>query len=204
MARLPTIILNCFKFTLCQGNFNQVACFSSLNPSLDTHMVTGLFLQLCHASGTLYHLILDLVFVPQNSNLFSKLILCHRFTRTNFVVSVFSFVLFLFYCTLNTQWICSHYKPFVIIIINDLLFLSCRCLGNFVQLVDKILLCHLLSLARTNICQFVNNTMAAGSNAKRDALFAAKLIFNDNSKFPIELKGTRCLGTVELVFEKRL
>ncbi|XP_071803571.1 dynein heavy chain domain-containing protein 1-like isoform X3 [Asterias amurensis] len=56
-----------------------------------------------------------------------------------------------------------------------------RCLGNFVQLVDKILLCHLLSLARTNICQFVNNTMAAGSNAKREALFAAKLIFNDNN-----------------------
>ena len=62
----------------------------------------SLFLQLRHASGTLYHLILDLVFVPQNSNLFSKLILSHRFLRTNFVVSVF-FCFCFFYCALNTQ-----------------------------------------------------------------------------------------------------
>ena len=110
MARLPTIFLNCFKFTLHQGIFDQVPCFSSLNPSLDTHGVTGLFLQPRHASGTLYHLIFDLVFVLQNSSLFSKLILCHRFSMTNFVVSVFFFVLcfcflfcFWFYCALNTQ-----------------------------------------------------------------------------------------------------
>ena len=96
MARLPTIFLNCFKFTLHQGIFDQVLCFSSLNPSLDTHGVTGLFLQPRHASGTLYHLIFDLVFVPQNSSLFSKLILCHRFSMTNFVVSVFLCVVFCF------------------------------------------------------------------------------------------------------------
>ena len=46
-------------------------------------------LQLRHASGTLSHLILDLVFVPQNSNFFSKLILCHSFSRTNFVCVCF-------------------------------------------------------------------------------------------------------------------
>ena len=88
-ARLPTISQKYFKFTLRQGIFDSVPCFSSLNPSLDIPKVTGLFLQLRYASGTIYHLILDLVFVPQNSNLFSKLILCHRFSRTNFVVSVF-------------------------------------------------------------------------------------------------------------------
>ena len=32
-----------------------VQCFSSMNPSHNTPGVTGLFLQLCHASGTLYH-----------------------------------------------------------------------------------------------------------------------------------------------------
>ena len=74
MARLPTIFLNCFKFTLHKGIFDQVLCFSSLNPSLDTHGVTGLLLQLRNASGTLHHLFLDLVFAPQHSNLFSKLI----------------------------------------------------------------------------------------------------------------------------------
>ena len=69
------------------------------NPSLDTHGETGRFLQLRHASGTLYDLILhvDLVFVPQHSNLFSKLILCHRFSKTNFAVSVFSLFCFV-YC----------------------------------------------------------------------------------------------------------
>ncbi|XP_022079964.1 dynein heavy chain domain-containing protein 1-like [Acanthaster planci] len=56
-----------------------------------------------------------------------------------------------------------------------------RHLGNFVQLVDQILLCHLLALARTNICHFVNTTMANGSDAKREALFAAKLVFTEES-----------------------
>ena len=60
------------------------------------YWVTGLFLQPRHASGTLYHLIFALVFVPQNSSLFSKLILCHRFSMTNFVVSVFLCVVFCF------------------------------------------------------------------------------------------------------------
>ena len=76
---------------------------SSMLLSLNTPGVTCLFLQLRFASGTLYHLILDLVFVPQNSNLFSKLTLhvhvCHRFSRTKFVVfaffrSVFGFTAF--------------------------------------------------------------------------------------------------------------
>ena len=96
MARLPSIILNFFKFTLHQEVFDQVPCFFSLNPSLNTHRETGLFLQLRHASGTLYHLILELVFVPQHSNLFSKLILCHRFSRTNFCFVCFSLYCFCF------------------------------------------------------------------------------------------------------------
>ena len=105
MARLPTIFVIYFTFTLPQGIFDQVPCFSSLNPSFTTYGVTGLFLQLHHASGTLYHLILDLVLVPQNSNLFSKVLLCHRFSMTYFVVSVFSLFCFVFrfYCPLNTQ-----------------------------------------------------------------------------------------------------
>ena len=57
--------------------------------------VTCLFLQLCHAFGTLYHLILDHVSVPQILNLFSKLILCHRFLKDQFLMCLFSFVLFL-------------------------------------------------------------------------------------------------------------
>ena len=41
----------------------------------------------------------DLVFVPQNSNLFWKLTLCHRFSRTNLVF----FRLFLVYNAVNKQ-----------------------------------------------------------------------------------------------------
>ena len=81
---------NDLKFTLWKKTLTQ------LNPSLNTPGVTGRFLQQRCASGTLYHLILDLVFVPQNWNLFSKLILCHRFSRTNFVVSVFLRFCFVF------------------------------------------------------------------------------------------------------------
>ena len=108
MARLPTIFLNFFKFTLHQGIFDQVPCFFSLNPSLDTHGVTGLFLQLRHASGTLYHLILliELGFVPQHSNLFSKLML-QVFQGLIFVVSVFLLFVFWFLVRLEHQAGCK-------------------------------------------------------------------------------------------------
>ena len=73
-------------------------------------IVTGVFLQLRHASGNLYNLICNLVFEPQNSSLFSKLILCHKFSRTNFVLSVFSCFVFLVLLCLEHQaeWICAH------------------------------------------------------------------------------------------------
>ena len=83
--------------------FDPIPCFSSMNPSLDTPGVTGLFLQLRHTSATLYHLNLDLVFVPQHYIFFLKLILCLRFSRINFVVSVSFVCFFWFYCTFNTQ-----------------------------------------------------------------------------------------------------
>ena len=89
----PTIFI--IKLTLRQGIFDLVTCFSSINPSLDTPGLTGLFLQVRPASGTLYHLVSDLVFVPQNSNPFSKLILCHRFQGL-ILLCQFSYVLFWF------------------------------------------------------------------------------------------------------------
>ncbi|XP_019630284.1 PREDICTED: dynein heavy chain domain-containing protein 1-like [Branchiostoma belcheri] len=55
-------------------------------------------------------------------------------------------------------------------------------LGNFVKLVDQILLAHMVSLARTNIGAFVHKTMQAGEEAERDALFKAKLVFNKNDE----------------------
>ena len=59
---------------------------------------------MCFSPGTLYHLMLDLVSAPQISNDISKLILCHRFSRTNFVLSVLLCFSFGFcHCALNTQ-----------------------------------------------------------------------------------------------------
>ncbi|XP_035689699.1 dynein heavy chain domain-containing protein 1-like [Branchiostoma floridae] len=55
-------------------------------------------------------------------------------------------------------------------------------LGNFVKLVDQILLAHMVSLARKNIGAFVHTTMQAGEEAERDALFKAKLVFNRNDE----------------------
>ncbi|XP_070566099.1 dynein heavy chain domain-containing protein 1-like isoform X2 [Ptychodera flava] len=54
-------------------------------------------------------------------------------------------------------------------------------LGNFVRLVDQMLLAHLVALARANISTFVGVTMQAGKDANRDALFKAKLIFTAKS-----------------------
>ena len=59
-ARLPTTSQNYFKdiylLILCQGIFGPVPCFSSMNQSLDTPGVTCFFIQLRHASGSLYDL----------------------------------------------------------------------------------------------------------------------------------------------------
>ncbi|XP_072179432.1 dynein heavy chain domain-containing protein 1-like [Diadema setosum] len=52
-------------------------------------------------------------------------------------------------------------------------------LGNFVLLMDQILVCHLLSLARFNICTFVHQTMVGGEDAPREALYKAKLNFTN-------------------------
>ena len=82
--------------------FGPVPFFSSINPSLDTPGVTGLFFSSCaRISGTLYHLILDLVYVPQNSKLFSKLIMS-QVSKDKFCCVCFLFVSFCFvYCGLE-------------------------------------------------------------------------------------------------------
>ena len=120
----------CFKFKLHYRIFYQVPCFSSLNPSLDTHGVTYLFLQLRPASGTLLlNQILDLVFVPQHLNLFSKLILCHKFSRTNLVVSVFLCFVFVLILVFTALWppskvdMCALHVLLVVVVVDVALYL---------------------------------------------------------------------------------
>ena len=54
-------------------------------------------------------------------------------------------------------------------------------LGNFVKLVDQILLSHLVQLARISVTQFVYDSMSIGPDAPRDGLFRAYLVFDENS-----------------------
>ena len=88
--------------TLHQGIFNPVPCFSSMNPSFDTPGVTGLFSSAAPCIWNALPLNLRSCLYTKNSKLFSKLISCHRFSRTYLVVSVFV-CCFLFDCALNTQ-----------------------------------------------------------------------------------------------------
>ena len=56
-------------------------------------------------------------------------------------------------------------------------------LGNFVKLVDQMLLAHLVQLARVSVTKFVYDSMAKGTETEREALFKAKLVFNEESKY---------------------
>ena len=48
--------------------------------------------------------------------------------------------------------------------------------------MDQILVCHLLSLTRFNICTFVRRTMVGTIDAQRDALYKAKLVFTNKGE----------------------
>ena len=73
----------------------------------------------------------------------------------------------------------------------------CSRLGNFVKLMDQLLLAHLVMLARHNVITFVNNVMVCpledlqievkdekeeDEDKQRDGLFAANLVFNKNGE----------------------
>lgn len=57
-------------------------------------------------------------------------------------------------------------------------------LGNFVNLVDHIIIQNLITLAQTNICKFVDVTLP-GPRPEREALFQADIVFTDNSKLAL-------------------
>ncbi|XP_072028282.1 dynein heavy chain domain-containing protein 1-like [Amphiura filiformis] len=71
-----------------------------------------------------------------------------------------------------------------------------RRLGNLVQLVDKMLQCHLLKVTRTNITSFVKDTMSEGITPKRDALFVVKLIFSPKSTLTLFPSKDQFSGTL--------
>ncbi|XP_071943742.1 dynein heavy chain domain-containing protein 1-like [Antedon mediterranea] len=83
-------------------------------------------------------------------------------------------------------------------------------LGNFVKLVDQMLLAHLLALARSNICTFLNHTMVEGRADNRTALFSAKLVFNESSGLSLfpskdkfsEIVTSSLQGVAQVMWEK--
>ena len=54
------------------------------------------------------------------------------------------------------------------------------CLGNLVQLLDQLMLSHLVMIARDSVTRFVYETMRTSSNSSREALFEVKLIFSES------------------------
>ena len=105
MARLPNIFLNCFEFTLHQGIFDQVPCFFSLNPSLDTHGDRS-FSSAAPRIWNSLPLILRSCLCTTYFKSFLKTYLMSQVFNDYFCCVcffVFCFVCFLFYCALNTQ-----------------------------------------------------------------------------------------------------
>ena len=87
---MPTIFLNCFKFTLHRGIFDQVPCFSPLNPLKSRHSWGDR--SFSSAAPRIWNslpLNLRSCLCTTKFKSLLKLILCHRFSWTNFVVSVF-------------------------------------------------------------------------------------------------------------------
>ena len=101
---------------------SNLSCFSSSNPSLDTPEMTGLFSSAApRIWNSLYHFILDPVFITTTFKFLLKT-LCHRFsTSITILLGLFSLVLFwMFYCVLNTQqggYMCTL-QIFIIIFIK--------------------------------------------------------------------------------------
>ena len=53
-------------------------------------------------------------------------------------------------------------------------------LGNLVQLLDQLVLGHLVMIARDSVMRFVYETMRMSPNSSREALFEVKLIFPES------------------------
>jgi hypothetical protein len=57
-------------------------------------------------------------------------------------------------------------------------------LGNFVDLVDHIVFQNLLTVAQTNICRFVDETLS-GPRPGRDGLFRVQVVFDESHKLTL-------------------
>ena len=61
-------------------------------------------------------------------------------------------------------------------------YFYCSKLGNFVKLVDQIVLSRLVKVAHYSITTFVHKTMVGDSESTRDGLFDANLVFGTNGE----------------------
>ena len=53
-----------------------------------------------------------------------------------------------------------------------------RRLGNFVKLVDQMVVEHLFHITKTQVMAFTDSVLAIGPDAPRDGFFKANLVFN--------------------------
>lgn len=53
----------------------------------------------------------------------------------------------------------------------------CRRLGNFVKLVDQMIVEHMFHLTKTQVTMFVSTVLKTGQSPLRDGFFKANLVF---------------------------
>ncbi|XP_013418883.1 dynein heavy chain domain-containing protein 1-like [Lingula anatina] len=76
------------------------------------------------------------------------------------------------------------------------------CLGNFVRLVDQVMLAYLVDLAKRNVSVFVYNVMGAGRDAPREGLFLAHLGFNNKDVLGISPSKEKFLRGMTRVLQE--
>ncbi|XP_041479286.1 dynein heavy chain domain-containing protein 1-like isoform X6 [Lytechinus variegatus] len=75
-------------------------------------------------------------------------------------------------------------------------------LGNFILLVDQMLVCHLLALTRYNVCTFVRHTMVGTIDAPREALYKAKLNFTSKGALTLHPSKQMFLDSLDATIIK--
>lgn len=81
--------------------------------------------------------------------------------------------------TLKNKYIDLEY--FANVILNITLF--CRRLGNFVKLVDQMIVEHMFHVTKSQVTMFVSNVLVTGQSPLRDGFFKANLVFTKHGRY---------------------
>lgn len=63
------------------------------------------------------------------------------------------------------------------------ILVSCRRLGNFVKLVDQMIVEHMFHVTKTQVTMFVSTVLVTGQSPLRDGFFKANLVFTKHGRY---------------------